>query len=217
MKRYLVLFGAVILILGLSIDAGADTNINFGYGTNGNEFISPYTAVTTETFDRSSLLWTWSGQYAVRSGSVSTAAAPYGVYTADASNYVTVPANTSSGSATVVNLKGTYDYLGLWWGSVDSYNTISFYNGGTLVKEFTGSQVINPSIANGNQTAPSTNLYVNFLDLPRFDSFKMTSSQYAFEADNIAIGNVAVPEPFTLLFLGSSLLGIAALGRRFKK
>ena len=33
-----------------------------------------------------------------------------------------------------------------------------------------------PSTANGNQTAPSTNLYVNILDLPEFDKFAMTST-----------------------------------------
>ena len=51
-------------------------------------------------------------------------------------------------------------------------------------------KAINPGIANGNQTAPFTNLYVNFLDLPRFDSFRLTSPQYAFELDNIAVGRV---------------------------
>jgi hypothetical protein len=210
MKSYFVLFGAVMLILGLCINANA-TVITFDYGTNGNEFISPYAAVTTETFE-SSLLWTWTGQSAVTSGTSSYAAAPYGVSAADASHYVTVPVNSSSGYVDV-DVQGTYDYLGLWWGSIDSYNTISFYKDGTLVEQFTGSQIVDP--ANGNQTDHATNRYVNFVGLPEFDSFRMTSTQYAFEADNIAVGNVAVPEPFTLLFLGSGLIGIGMAARRF--
>jgi len=58
------------------------------------------------------------------------AAAPYGVSVPDASYFVAVPADLSLGSqVTVTNLGGvnaTYNYLGIWWGSVDAYNTISF-------------------------------------------------------------------------------------------
>jgi hypothetical protein len=232
MKKFAVLSCAFVLLFGLATAASA-TNINYSFATNGNEFISPYAGVITEDFTGDTInslpggSWTWSGNGVVLNGDVpNKASAPaFSPSIKDASNYVSIPEqdafSTAGNTALVVNLGGLYNYFGLWWGSVDNYNTLSFYNGATLVASFTGSQAINPSAANGNQTAPGTNLYVNFLDLPLYNSFTMSSWQdpangisYAFEADNISIG--VVPEPTTMLLLGLGLIGMAGV-RRFRK
>jgi len=216
MKRFFNLFSVCVLLLGLTGVANA-YSIDYTYTASGNQFTSPY-AATVETFDGNALLWTWTGSGNVVSGDLlNKYSAPGGIdgTNKDITKYMTVPEPTgaNTGAMLVTNLGGSYNYLGLWWGSVDTYNTLTFYNGATEVASITGSSITKS--ADGNQTAPSSNLYVNFLYLPLFDSFKMASTNFAFEADNIAIARV--PEPTTLLLFGLGLIGLAVARRKYKK
>jgi len=202
-----------MLLVGMCGFASA-YSVDYAYTADGNEFTSSYSGAIVENFE-GSLLWSWLGDGAILTGSSSGHyAAPFGVSTADTSYYLTVPYTNSNGSATA-SLGATYNYFGLWWGSVDDYNSIKFYDGNNLVETIGGLDITNP--ANGNQTAPSTNLYVNFYDLPDFDSFSLFSTNFAFEVDNIAVGTAPVPEPSTMLLLGSGLIGLFFYGRKRKQ
>ena len=213
-RWFLAGFLALLFVVGVTPLVADATSINYNTTVVGNQFTSPYAGVTVEDFE-GALFWTWTGSGSVVSGDISgVASAPFGAFEKDITKYMTVPKNVSDvpQSVTVTDLDGTYNYFGLWWGSIDTYNTLSFYNGVNLVASFGGADVTTPNAANGNQIAPSTNLYVNFVGLPLFDSFKMTSTQYAFESDNIAIGNV--PEPGTILLLAAGFLGLGFYVRR---
>ncbi|QDT73362.1 Npun_F0296 family exosortase-dependent surface protein [Lacipirellula limnantheis] len=116
----------------------------------------------------------------------------------------------STGSVTLQFAPSTY--FGILWGSVDSYNVITFYdvNGGT--KSFTGSDVFAPAV--GKQGIDGT-AYVNFVSDVAFNKVVLTNNPttLAFEVDNVAIGNV--PEATTIaVWSGLSLLGWAAYRRR---
>lgn len=134
----------------------------------------------------------------------------------DATTYATTGSTGAFANAKVTMTFTTPQlYFGLLWGSVDTYNTLSFYNGANPVGSVTGSDVtLSP---NGNQGVNGT-LYVNITSTLPFDTVIATSSQYAFEFDNIAFNQTnpfePVPEPGSLILLGSSLLGLGAKLRR---
>ena len=222
MKR-LILIAVVCVICVASGDANAD--IHYGYSMAADDTLTtPYNSalVTVDNFDSARPGWTWGvapdDNGAIVSGSVSGQyAAPYNsalMSEADQTDYYTVPENVSDvPRSTMVEFGATYDYLGLFWGSVDNYNTIEFLNNGTVVDTWTGVDATSPSAANGNQWAPYSNLYVNFVDMDVFDAVRFTSTQYAFEFDNVAVGN-AVPVPGAVLL---GILGLGAVGVKLRK
>lgn len=123
-------------------------------------------------------------------------------------NYLTVPNPKANGSATFT-LGTQSDYFGLFWGSIDSYNSISFYLGGNLISSYSGTDLVG-QFANGNQVNYSSNRYINFnFGSDKYDTVKLTSDGFAFESDNHAFRNMAsVSEPSTLLLIFGGLLSL---------
>jgi hypothetical protein len=215
------LLGAVIA-LGLSTAANAasitilppgDIGPPAGYGT-GATFNSvsaqPYGTTGSSgpfldggaTFSGSGVVMNNGSQ-----GSLGLYATPYG----DATNYMAV----LGGGSEEIAFSALKSSFGLYWGSVDTYNSLAFYNGDTLVATISGADVAPPMTANGGQTDYASNGYVLLSALPQFDRVVAASSSNSFEFDNVVAGTSAVPEPSTwaMLLIGFTGLGYAGFRR----
>jgi len=167
---------------------------------------------------------TTGGGLGVQQGSNGSGAAPagdntcYGFGPAPGSNttQATVKVDYSALLAPGVNIT----YLGLYYGSIDTYNDIWLYNGDTVIRKILGADVLaNVGGTSGDQLAPGSNVYVNFAFAPAdgFTGYEFRTSGIAFEVDNIVVGlsnRAEVPEPGSLALVGAGLIGFAALRRR---
>jgi hypothetical protein len=138
------------------------------------------------------------------------------VNAADSTQYITSGENTGGPNGSVtITFPQAEEYVGLLWGSVDSYNALSFYDASnTLIATVTGSDVT--ASANGDQGANGT-FYVNINSTVPFTHVIATSSKYAFEFDNLAYSPTRIPEPPTSALLGAALLGLGFLRFRRKR
>lgn len=155
-----------------------------------------------------------SGDFALVNGSQSGLyAQPLGVN----SQYLSVPNPSATDLSAVFSLGTAANYFGLFWGSIDSYNFVSFYLDNVLVASYSGSAIVG-QFADGNQLSYASNRYINFdFGSDSFNSVKLTSNGYAFESDNHAFRKLTtVTEPTTAALLLLGLVGLALARRQVK-
>jgi hypothetical protein len=195
------------LVFPLLLAAGAAQALPIVTLSNAGDVTSSVAGATTIDFNSGCGYASCSGDFALVNGNASGQyAQPMGVD----SQYLTVPNPSLSSLSASFNLGAAANYFGLFWGSIDSYNFISFYLNNALVASYSGSDIVG-QFADGNQLSYSSNRFINFdFGSAAYDSVALTSHGFAFESDNHAFKTlVSVTEPSTALLL---LIGLVGLG-----
>ena len=125
----------------------------------------------------------------------------------DSTTFLTIGSDDRPGTVTI-SFSQPIHYFGLYMGSPDSYNSISFYDDAGLIQSFAGNELINPG--NGDQSISD---YLNFYTVGgTISQIVMSSGRAAFETDSHAY--YTAPEPGTLGTLGLGLAAAALWARR---
>ncbi len=215
MKRILIIL-TVCAFMAVPALANLTWNYNYADG-DGNSLTSPYSGAIVDTFSGAGPGWTYTGNAVIYTGDVSgKASAPFNPYLGvkESSPYLAVPELTADPYVTVDFGGGSYNYLGLMWGSMDAYNQIEFLSGGSVVETIAGDDVWIGGGPAGGQVIYNTNQYVNIFSTSDFDAIKITSfggmggsSPYAFELDNLAVAVIPAPGAILLGSIGVGLVG----------
>jgi PEP-CTERM motif len=221
MRRMLIL---LCVLAVSSIFASADpllvtTGVPSPYGTVPVDF-GGTALVNPSPFSNNGV--TYTGSFDIDVGDLAGVyRSPFGP--SSSQTYISVPnaGPSASGSYEITFGGKSFNYFGLYWGSIDTYNTITFYNGSTEIGSFTGTQaallaglctpaqIISGCAAFGDA---GSNRFFNFITDVPFDRIVVNSTNFAFESGQQTLGQT--PEPGTMALFGSGLATFAAFFRR---
>lgn len=177
--------GAAFLIAAAlcgSAAAHADPLVELSEGMT-----TPIAGARVETFDdRKAAHYAGAGRIVV--GSFPDSTAPEG----DKTPYYSVK---PVAAAFVAEPGVSYNYFGLYWGTIDEYNELRFFKDGRLVATVTGRDVLRLIAANGKARPGLPSSYVNiYFGAKTYSRIELRTSIPAFESDNHAFTNVAASE-----------------------
>jgi hypothetical protein len=206
MRNYKIAVAAVVASLAVATAAKADTITvavaGAGQDTNiGANFNSQNVGPITSSFSIGDWNFNAGPNSQVNVLSSGTGAQPLGT----TGNYLSV----LGGGTENVSFSARTSFS-FFWGSIDSFNTITLSDG----KSYTGTDIAKMFVGgsdDGCQTLTNCNRYVTFTDTGgTLTGFTLSSAQNSFEITNIS----AVPEPATWAMMILGFLGLGFLGYR---
>lgn len=135
--------------------------------------------------------------------------------TGSTGNYFAV--GPADGSPGVLNLSsfGAISSLSFLWGSIDAYNVFELLDAANNVIFSINGSAVPGGNTNGNVSRVVNFAFTDLATQNAVNSARFSSSQNAFEVDNVAVQ--AVPEPTTWLLMILGMLGIGFTMRRSNK
>jgi len=206
MKRSRLLAG---LITSTAILISASANAAIVVTTGGTAdpssgFVSSF-APTTYNFDAvggTFPTFVPAGQVTFQTGDGSGFSAPSG----DTTQYASVGTNPTPGSASLSSVPVGVQYVGLYWSSIDVYNTLT-------ITDSAGDHVINTAGYGALTPGGTVSSYVNIFDTLDITGISFSSTNKAFEFDNLTLAG-AVPEVSSWAMMILGFLGLGFFGYR---
>jgi hypothetical protein len=153
---------------------------------------------------------------AVVSGDAINSAVSLDDNTDDTTRYlvVSILGDARGTSPVTIAFANPLDYFGLYWGTPSANNTISFFNGDTLLQSFTGDALYSSVTSRG---AVYTNFFAELGE--SFNKVVLSDSSILipFESDNHAYkvsGSTPVPEPASSLSVFAGVVAGVLLKRK---
>jgi hypothetical protein len=217
MKKFVASIAVALAALQAPANAGvilSGTNNDPQDAVSGSTYITFEDVVVGTTTSFTSIGFSFTGTGTIFQGDSGAFIAPK----SDSTHYLGIGATTET-----LTLSADYTQFGVYWGSIDSVNAITFLNNGATVYTLAGSGV--PGV---NFTQPTNsavrNIYVNFAFTEglAFDEVRFTSTSAGnFEIDNLALNGQlagAAPELSTwaMMLLGFGGIGFLAWRRTRK-
>lgn len=142
----------------------------------------------------------------------------------DPTNYMSLIPSLAGSNPTTETItfapNTTYSSFGLYWGSVDTYNSVDFYLNNVQVAgaSLSGNTGALGVVSFGDQFAANSNVYVTISGVV-FDKVVLGSTANSFEFDNLQFGgpgqiNPSVPEASTWAMMILGFLGVGFISYR---
>jgi len=129
---------------------------------------------------------------------------------ADSTQYLA----TFGGGHSTFTFNSPINYIGFTWGSVDPYNSISFYDASNnLIDTIGGATIIAGAGLTASDPGVNGSVYANFTSATGIAKIIMNSSINAFEVDNISVAQL--PLPAALPMFGAALMGLGGFRKKF--
>ena len=198
-----ILIGSVVLLVMSARPAGAASIVIGGTAVDDQGQFSAVAGVTTVDFN------------AVPAGNqvFTTGLATYhaNIFSCACTGDGDLRDDTTRGARALVGTPLTIDFsrpvsaFGLYWGSPDRGNTLTFFDGAAQVFSVTGADLNRLGVGFGLANAAYVNVSAGVGE--RFTRIVLSSSDFPFETDNHAYAE-PVPEPAALLLLAAGALGL---------